>query len=108
MSTFAVFGVTKSALRPQVERRLHRDLAKHKKAVTVDEFAQLREQALNREFDAAPPRKVSGMFDAPQRAAEFAELSVRMGDGKNLVVKARVRIERPNGKMGWTWQEWAA
>ncbi|MEM8499927.1 MAG: hypothetical protein AAF542_18025 [Pseudomonadota bacterium] len=103
--SFAVFGVTWTYARQRATKLLELE-----KDLEREEYDAKFRETTEEVFNTSKPVRVSHTFDAPQFAEAFVELAKRTGEGRDLIVRARIedKEKAPSKKTGKQPTKWVA
>lgn len=100
MSTYAVFGMTRS-LALELARKQTSTRQKGNK-LSETEWLALCEQVADSIMEGERTKQLSPMFDAPQFAREFVELARKTEKARDLEIKVKVQLKDAHGKPVYT------
>jgi len=117
MSTFAVFGMTRTLALAEARKKVStmKGEGRDRVHLTPDQWEDECQKYADKIMAGAKVTKLTTPFDAPQFAAEYAGLLKKVGNCRDLRVKANAPVKLPNGnemrnpksgKVKMAWQDW--
>ena len=100
MSTFAVFGMNENFAREEAKKKV-RDFKFEKGSrieLSMSQWLQAVEDRVIKIMDSKRVSQLSGMFDAPQFAAEYAERVRKIGRCRDVIIRAKVKSPQKDAK----------
>lgn len=105
MSTFCVYGVTRTMALRSAKKKVNEYSKEARRLLTTTEWAMAVGMVAAGLFAATPPRKCSGEFSTPEFCQDFIDLGMKTGQLKHPRVMYR-KPRDPDPKTGrerFTW-----
>lgn len=117
MSTFAVFGMTRTFALAEARKKVRTAKGEGRDRVdlTPEQWDQACQAYADKVMAGARVTKLTQPFDAPQFAAHYMNLLKKRGECRDLSIKANAAVKLPNGresrnpktgKIKMAWQYW--
>ena len=116
MSTFAVFGMTRTMALTEARKKVYpyKGHGKDRVHLSPEEWEQECQRYADRVMEGARTTRLTQAFDAPQFAKEYVERLKKAGSCRDLSIKALAPVtirgvevrSTKTGKVKIAWQDW--
>lgn len=119
MSTFAVFGMTRTIALAEARKKVRtvKGEGRDRVDLTPEQWEEACQAYADKVMAGARTTKLTQPFDAPQFASHYMALLRKRGECRDLHIKANAAVKMPNGqtatntktgKVKMAWQDWDA